>query len=155
MKTELGHGSDHRRGTNIEAFMRLVSPEPTSGCWLWLGGDTGKGYGSFNLWTGERFRTTLAHRWFYEQFNGKVPIGLELDHKCRVRFCVNPSHLEAVTHLENVRRGRHAGREQTHCKYGHPFDQANTTYLRGGKSRVCKTCMRGWQRDFRQRQRTQ
>lgn len=63
--------------------------------------------GYSRIWTDHRPR--FAHRVTYEHYVGPVPEGLELDHLCRVRNCVNPAHLEPVTHLLNVRRGaRHS-----------------------------------------------
>lgn len=67
-------------------------------CWIWVGGLTGgAGYGSFS--------EDLAHRFSYKLYYASIPDGLEIDHLCRVRECVRPTHLEAVTHSENVRRG--------------------------------------------------
>ena len=72
-----------------------------TGCWLWNGGKNGSGYGTIYLpGTG----SVYAHRYFYEHFIGKIPAGLEIDHLCKTRECVNPGHLEAVTHEENMRR---------------------------------------------------
>lgn len=71
------------------------------GCWEWRGQKTLTGYGSFPL---ERGRGIMAHRFAYQQLVGEIPEGLELDHLCRNRGCVNPDHLEPVTHLENMRR---------------------------------------------------
>jgi len=76
-------------------------PEPNSGCWLWTKAVMANGYGLIMTSTGVR----TAHRVSYEAHKGEIPAGLELDHKCRVRSCVNPDHLEAVTKTENVRRG--------------------------------------------------
>jgi hypothetical protein len=70
-------------------------------CWYWLRHATTGGYGRVTV-DGVRL---AAHVIYYEQAKGRVPEGLELDHLCRVRRCVNPDHLEAVTHAENVRRG--------------------------------------------------
>ena len=74
-----------------------------NGCWLWkLRRDPG-GYGRTNKGTGGF--NGVAHRVSYRTWVGPIPPGLELDHLCRVRHCVNPAHLEAVTRQENVLRG--------------------------------------------------
>lgn len=70
-------------------------------CWEWTGGRDGNGYGRIRVGG----RQQGAHRISYELFVGPVPTGLELDHLCRLRHCVNPGHLEPVTHAENMRRG--------------------------------------------------
>lgn len=105
------------------------------GCWIWRG-PTFQGYGWF--WIGRR--RTFAHRWAYEYWRGPFPAGLVTDHLCRVKACVNPWHLEAVTSTENLRRGRNSRRERTHCPQGHPYDAVNTYWYRGGRS--CRACSR-------------
>ena len=75
-------------------------------CWLWTHYLDVNGYGKFHL----SGRSILAHTWSYVSEFGAVPDGLELDHLCRARSCVRPTHLEAVTHAENVRRGAEARR---------------------------------------------
>jgi hypothetical protein len=66
-------------------------------CWIWQRRVNEKGYGHGN--------NGLAHRAYYEALHGKLPVGLVLDHLCRVRACVNPDHLEPVTNAENIQRG--------------------------------------------------
>lgn len=83
--------------------------------WLWRGSQTHNGYG--HLMRG--YKEFLAHRWAYERAVGPVPAGLQLDHLCRVRLCVNPAHLEPVTPRENSRRGAN-GVMKTTCAHGHP-----------------------------------
>lgn len=67
-----------------------------NGCWRWLRSMVGK--------YGRGPRKTYAHRFYYEKAKGKIPNGFQIDHLCKVTDCVNPSHLEAVTSLENIRR---------------------------------------------------
>ena len=88
--------------TPQERFMDKVSPEPNSGCWLWTG-YTLKGYGRFGA-GGRSAGVVYAHRFSYEMHKGIIPVGLEIDHTCNVKSCVNPDHLEAVTHQENIQR---------------------------------------------------
>ena len=76
--------------------------DKTDSCWLWTGHLDRNGYGK----VGNR----LAHRMAYTMVKGVIPEGLSLDHLCRVHNCVNPDHLEPVTHAENVRRGAAARR---------------------------------------------
>ena len=117
-------------------------------CWLWTGALGRGGYGHF-YWQGTNKR---AHRVAYKFAVGPIPEGLYLDHLCRVRNCVNPSHLEPVTPGENTRRGEtgHHMREKatriTHCPQGHAYDASNTRVRPGGK-RECRACDRErWRR---------
>ena len=125
-----------------QRFDRLFIPEPMSGCYLWMGTTNGR-YGTFDDYqlAPYRHRNTYAHRWSFQQHFGAIPAGMEMDHKCRNILCVNPDHLEAVTHLENVRRTPSSGFNKTHCKYGHEFSTENTWVEKTG-SRHCRECHR-------------
>lgn len=135
--------ADLRPG-EFERAQRRIMPEPNSGCWLWTGILDPHGYGLFAAWRQKKEIRGMAHRIMYEATKGSIPPGLCLDHKCRVRCCVNPDHLEAVTNRVNILRGvgataRHA--RQTHCKRGHPLTPDNLLRRKEG-SRGCKTCRR-------------
>jgi hypothetical protein len=122
---------------NLELAERIWAKiERWNGHWLWIAGRHANGYGGIKV----NGRYLKAHRVVYELLVGPIPDGLELDHLCRVRFCVNPSHLEPVTHLENVRRSPIGNGAKTHCPQGHLYDEANT-YRRRGR-RECRTCHR-------------
>lgn len=122
-------------------LMHKIGEQTPSGCWPWLGALTSGGYGS----VGVDSAVKTAHRVVYELLVGPVPEGLDLDHLCRNRWCVNPDHLEPVTRPENVRRG-HAARRATHCKNGHELTASNAyTYPRSGH-RACRVCRRSRRR---------
>lgn len=127
-----------------ERFHDKYIVDVSTGCWLWCGRVGQNGYAEFNLGGGKK----LAHRVFYEHAIGRVPEGLELDHLCRVRHCVNPHHLEPVTHAENVRRGL-KGILATACKYGHAHTEENIRLSRG--RRVCRACEARRQREYKVR----
>ena len=129
-----------------ERFWSKVMPEPNSGCFLWLGSTDSSGYGTFSIGSGKRSAHIVA--WLLG--GRELVAGLELDHKCRLRSCVNPDHLELVTHAENVRRGDlgKARRNKTHCNKGHPLAGDNLRVFNG--KRYCVICGRErtlrWQR---------
>lgn len=138
--------TDRRSAPMVLArFMSKVRVEP-SGCWLWLAAvNRVTGYGVFKGAT----KAVNAHRFAYEAFQGPVPEGLQLDHVCRVKRCVNPAHLEVVT--ASVNTWRHFSLT-THCSEGHPFSGSNLRTTPKGHRR-CRACERAWNTTARQKRR--
>ena len=131
-------------------FFSKVEPEPNSGCWIWIGAQGRRGYGRFRGLNRGDF--VEPHVFSYRVLVGDIPPGLELDHRCRQPWCVNPGHLEAVTHKENVRRGNGGinNRIKRACPRGHLYDYV--VRKPGGKfSRSCRRCHRQHMRTYRAR----
>lgn len=120
-----------------------IAPPDENGCWPWTGSLNAKGYASVHY----KGRKRPAHRVVYVLLVGPIPTGFDIDHVrdrgCRLRSCMNPEHMEPVTHRENLLRGdtitaRNA--QATHCPHGHRYDASNTGHNSG--KRRCLTCHR-------------
>lgn len=118
-------------------------------CWLWTASLRWNGYGHFS--TGVGSKSTVAHKFCYELLVGPVPKGMQLDHLCRVRHCLNPQHLEPVTQRTNILRGSGFSARnivKTHCPQGHEYTADNLKASRKDRvSRQCLTCHRVQERE--------
>jgi hypothetical protein len=121
----------------IERFLQKIQVSD-SGCWDWVGYRDRDGYG----------RVTInkvpygTHRIIYEYYHGQICPDLVIDHLCKNRKCVNPTHLEQVTNKENLRRSpctSTLNSAKTHCIHGHEFNDKNTRYRPTG-GRSCRIC---------------
>lgn len=150
------------KGDSLERLMAKIQITPS--CWIWKGQIRRDGYGNFRMY-GKTFK---AHRASYILHVGEIPAGLEIDHLCRNRTCVNPKHLEPVTKMVNFLRGESPpliNIFKTHCPKGHPYDAANTyiypvrTRRRGNHSRkanggrYCRACNRQRVAEYQARKR--
>jgi hypothetical protein len=127
-----------RSETPTEIIQRLSMPVPECGCYAWLGAHS-RGYAKMQWFEGKtRMRARVA-RFLCEP----IPNGLEVDHLCRMRWCVNPDHLELVTHQENIRRHWESYTPPKTCPKGHPIDK------QWGRFRWCHACKMEYQREYR------
>ncbi len=131
-------------GRHGNAFTRIADKfEITeSGCWEWTASKYPSGYGAFF----DGSRVNGAHRILYELVVEPIPNGLQIDHLCRNRGCINPDHLEVVTPGENTRRGSPA--RKTHCPQGHEYSLENTHRTTDGH-RHCRACDAARHRRYR------
>ena len=126
--------------SDLDRFLAKVDIQP-NGCWLWTGHVNCWGYGIFSI----KSKPIKAHRFIYELYHGPIPPSLTVDHRCRNRACVNPSHLRLATNRQNCRSGdtgKH-NKIKTHCPQGHPYNEENTyVYLTkdGNYLRSCRIC---------------
>jgi hypothetical protein len=123
-----------------ERFWEKVALPNENGCMLWLAYVNPKtGYGDLRM----EPKTVLAHRLSYELAHGPIPEGLQIDHLCRVRACVAPGHLEAVTSQVNNLRSTcyEKKRAKTHCKRGHARTGDNVIVTKQGH-RICRACVK-------------
>jgi HNH endonuclease len=116
-------------------FWRKVNKTET--CWLWTGFVFRTGYGGFHQTDGRK----LVHRLSFEHFNGPIPDGKHIHHKCRIRLCVNPEHLELVDLSTHPDTAASINRNKTHCPQGHLYSERNTYIIPSTRGRLCKTCL--------------
>lgn len=120
----------------VERFW--VNVDKTGDCWLWTGYIKPNGYATFYPGGGRHVDKIYVHRFAYELTRGHIPDGLEIDHLCNVRHCVNPAHLDVVTRRVNLERRDAALLE---CRRGHAFTDENTYRAPGNPShRHCRAC---------------
>lgn len=129
-------------------FWSKVDIKSRDECWPWTASRSREGYGMFRVAkAGESgAHMTGAHRVAYTLYIGEIPPGFQIDHLCRVRECVNPYHLDAVSQRENLLRGNGLpgiNHRKTHCLRGHPLEGDNIKYKRSPRGRLwraCRTC---------------
>ena len=127
-----------------ERFWRKVI-KLQDGCWLFIGRMNNNGYGHYHM-TDE---IKLAHRITYEKQYGSLKPGEELHHKCGVKLCVNPEHLERTTLYNHPGTIGTTNRNKTHCPSGHEYTPENTYKAPSSNERHCKICKEKHRRRWR------
>lgn len=127
-----------KRSAEERFFEKTGGPGDLESCWKWVAVRDHRGYGRFVVKRGE---TIAAHRWAWEFFRGEIPEGLVLDHLCRNRGCVNPWHLDPVTHAVNSQRGRGGYNTPKSIMCRRKLHVMNeSAHVRPDGSRYCKRC---------------
>ena len=135
---------------DIKRFIKYLKITET-GCWEWQGAiDKKDGYGYFTLG-----KLEYAHRSSYKLFKGEIEKGLQIDHLCRNRPCVNPDHLEPVTPKENTMRSPIApasvNAKKTQCNRGHEYTSMTMKIIKSTGERRCRVCERINKANFRRK----
>ena len=141
-----------KNATMYERWIEKVDLAGKDECWLWTASTDDDGYGRFQYPTDHGQSHIRAHRWTYRFFIGPLQDDMVIMHECDTPACVNPRHLRQDTARANnddkIAKGRGARlwgtplnrSRQTHCRRGHPFDEANTRYIGPKRYRRCKAC---------------
>ncbi len=122
----------------FDLLIGIATPEPTTGCWLCLVGSDNEGWPRLKL----NGRRDYVYRLVYRILVGPIPDGMDVDHRCRQRYCLNPDHLEAVTRSVNTQRIRGWGLRRARCRRGHEMTPENTLPGDNPGERRCATCRR-------------
>ena len=136
----ISDSSDWRR-----FWVKVDKREPDE-CWRWIASITTHGYGQFSCSDGTVRRPVGAHRLAYAMLVAPIPKGMFIDHLCRNRWCVNPTHMEVVTNKENIVRGMWGDESRrqsakTECPQGHPYEGDNIYVIKSRPTaRYCRTC---------------
>lgn len=140
-----------RNRTHTLDSLKALTITDLNGCWVWQGTCRSNQYG-VTVYKGVQ---TTTHRVMYQIVHGLLGSDMEIDHLCNNRKCINPDHLEAVSHAENMERAR---QKRTTCRNGHEWNDKNTYVTQvkrkqGGyrMQRYCRVCRAKHQRDMRVR----